>query len=272
YLPLLLKNYVPGVPTPTPTPTITPTLEPTSAGARGRILWNDEGASGASSRLCEDFNWIWETCSGRQYNTTTDTNGWYEFSDVVPGSYCHLVRLADEPGWWYKSFIIGCSEITIKAGEITIIDDFHVPKTDLLLLSPPDDSALDTNQPTLIWAAYPSAAYYKVYLRRTSPSYETILNWVRVDGTSITVTDPLSEGKYGWRVKAYNANGRCIAESRYYYFTVPGPPGSNSDAYTSPPPPPGTDVYVTNSTAFTPTWPTAIPTWSARSITPQASA
>jgi len=234
YLPLLLKNYAPSAPTPTPTPTITPTLEPTSAGARGRILWNDEGASGAYSRLCQDYNCILGTCSGRQYNTTTDTNGWYEHTDVVPDSYCQLVRSADEPVWWYRSLIFGCKEITIKAGEITITDDYHLFKTDLVLLSPPDDSTLDTNQPTLIWAAYPSAAYYKVYLRRTSPSSETILHWVRVDGTSITVPDPLSGGKYRWGVNAYNANGRWIAESRYYYFTVPGPPGSNSDAYTSP--------------------------------------
>jgi len=261
YLPLVMKSYVPSVPTPTPTATATPTVTPMPppgpnvGAARGRILWNDEGASGAYSRLCEDFDWIWGTCSGRQYNTTTDANGWYEFTDVVPDSYCHLVRLADEPPdlWWYKSFIIGCKEITIKAGEITVIDDFHVPKTDLILSSPPDDSTVDTNQPTLVWEAYPSAAYYKVYLRRTSPSSETILNWVRVDGTSITVPDPLSGGEYRWRVRAYNVNDHEIARnSEDYHFTVPGPPAPTPTPTPFPTPPPGTDVHVTNHTTFTP--------------------
>jgi hypothetical protein len=237
HLPLIMKNYVPGAPTPTltPTPTITPmaTPGPNIGAAHGRILWNDEGASGASSRLCEDFNWIWGTCSGRQYDTKTDTGGWYEFTDIVPDSYCHLVRLVGEPVWWYKSFIIGCSEITIKAGQVTRIDDFHVSKTDLCLLSPSDDSTLDTNRPTLVWAAYPSAAYYKVYLYRESPSPETILNYVRVDDTTITVPDSLSGGRYRWSVNAYNANNRRIAYSRRaYHFTIPGAPGSNSDVYT----------------------------------------
>ena len=237
YLPLVMKDYAPGAPTPTPTPTptITPmnTPGPNVGAAHGRILWNDEGASGAHSRLCQDYNWISGTCSGRQYDTTTGASGWYEFTDVMPDSYCHLVRLAAEPVWWYKSFIIGCSEITISAGKVTKIDDFHVPKTDLCLLSPPDESTLDTNQPTLVWAAYPSAAYYKVYLRRESPSPETILNWVRVDDTAITAPDPLSGGRYRWSVNAYNANGRRIAYSaRDYYFTVPGTPGSNPDVYT----------------------------------------
>ena len=239
HLPLIMKYYVPGAPTPTPTPTptITPmaTPGPNFGAAHGRILWNDEGASGASSRLCQDYNWISGTCSGRQYDTTAGTNGWYEFTDVVPDSYCHLVRLAGEPVWWYKSFIIGCSEITIRAGEVRRIDDFHVAKTDLALLSPADDSTLDTNQPTLVWAAYPFAAYYKVYLRRESPSSETILNWVRVDGIAITVPDPLSGGRYRWSVNAYNANDRRIAySSRDYYFTVSGAAGSNPDVYTHP--------------------------------------
>ena len=255
YLPLIVKNYAPGAPTPTPTPTptVTPmnTPGPGVGAARGRILWNDEGASGAYSRLCQDLES--GTCSGRQYDTTTDASGWYEFTDVVPDSYCHLVRLAGEPVWWYKSFLFGCSEITISAGKITRIDDFHVAKTDLALLSPPDDSTLDTNQPTLVWAAYPSAAYYKVYLRRESPSPETILDYVRVDGTALTVADPLYGGEYRWSVNAYNANDRQIAYSYIdYHFTVPGSPAPTPTPTPLPTPPPGTDVHVTNSTTFAP--------------------
>ncbi|MGA9347517.1 MAG: C1 family peptidase [Anaerolineae bacterium] len=254
YLPTILKNYIPGAPTPTPTPTptITPmnTPGPNVGAAHGRILWNDEGASGAYSRLCQ--NLVSGTCSGRQYDTTTDASGWYEFTDVVPDSYCHLVRLAGEPVWWYKSFLFGCSEITISAGKVARIDDFHVPKTDLALLSPPDDSTLDTNQPTLVWAAYPAAAYYKVYLYRESPSPETILNYVRVDGTALTVQDPLYGGKYRWSVNAYNASDRRIAYSgRAYHFTVLGPPAPTPTPTPLPTPPPGTDVHVTNSTTFT---------------------
>jgi C1A family cysteine protease len=264
YLPLIVKNY--GLPIPAPTPTATPSITPTPThtptptitptpthtptptitlmpppgpdvgAACGRILWNDEGASGAYSRLCQDYNCILGTCSGRQYNTTTDTNGWYEHTDVVPDSYCQLVRLADESVWWYRSLIFGCQEITIKAGEITVIDDYHLYKTDLVLLSPPDDSTVDTNQPTLVWAAYPSAAYYRVWLRKGYHyATEPIFDWVRVDGTSITVPEPLSEGEYNWSVNAYNANGRLIAYNREdYHFTVPGTSGSNSDTYALP--------------------------------------
>jgi len=255
YLPLIVKDYAPGtpIPTPAPTPTVTPmnTPGPDFGAAHGRILWNDEGASGASSRLCRDLES--GTCSGRQYDTTTDASGWYEFTDVVPDSYCHLVRLAGEPVWWYKSFIIGCSEITIRAGEVRRTDDFHVAKTDLALLSPPDGSTLDTNQPTLIWAAYPSAAYHKVYLRRESPSPETILNYVRMDGTTLTVSAPLYGGEYTWSVNAYNTNDRKIAHSyRAYHFTVPGPPAPTPTPTPLPTPPPGTDVRVSDSTTFAP--------------------
>jgi len=215
YLPVVLKNW-----SPPPMPTATP-RPPGLGSARGRILWNDQPASGASSRLCENVSFF-GGCSGREYETLTGADGWYLFTDVVAGSYVHLARLAGETRWWYKSRFLSPIKITITEGETTLIDDFHAPKTDLVLQSPPDDSTVEINRPTLAWAAYPSVAYYEVTLQRRHPSYQMILNEVRVDGTSITVSDPLSTGEYSWGVKAYNANNHEIARSREdFQFAVP---------------------------------------------------
>jgi len=90
---------------------------------------------------------------------------------------------------------------------------------------PLDDSQVNTAQPTLVWDAYPSAAYYEVYL--APENGETVYIRKRVNTNQFTVENPLKTCKYTWDVAAFNDQGIKIADkSKYFDFFVTGQPTS----------------------------------------------
>jgi hypothetical protein len=218
-------------PTPTPTPTLipTPVMPPPAAGMGnvwGRLLWNDQPVPGATVRIGTGVTIV---IGGKDrlhepvYETTTDSDGYYIFTDVQPGRYLREIRIWDQifhpDGWtFYHPF-------TVEAGKIVSKSDHDLVKRDLKLLSPQDGEELETPATALTWEPYPVAAYYMVHLRYETWK-EALLEEQRVDQASIALTTalprPLLPGEYGWSVKAYNANETLVTESPQHSFKIAG--------------------------------------------------
>jgi hypothetical protein len=120
--------------------------------------------------------------------------------------------------WWLEAYnkngtkIVRCSDYChfTVAGIPPIIE----------IISPKDDETV-TFPLTLRWEEWPEASYYKVYVARSTPSYEAILNYIKVDEITYVIEE-LEEGRYCWRVDVYDIDDTKIATSGtdLFYFIV----------------------------------------------------
>ena len=147
------------------------------------------------------------------------TTGRYTIVGIPAGEYDFATRLPgqrNETGW------IGL-KVTVSAGQTVTVRDVSVVKYDLRLLSPADNGAVTTTTLTLVWEAYPGAAYYRVYVA-SSGTYDAVVSFERTSATEYTLTTPLAPGKYHWRIYAHNGAGTEIAQTEGSFdFTVTQP-------------------------------------------------
>jgi tRNA A-37 threonylcarbamoyl transferase component Bud32/uncharacterized RDD family membrane protein YckC len=210
----------PQEPTAQPEPT-QPAAAPTPAApgvatVQGRILWNGQPFGGVTVKICTDWR-MFGGCQGTAYQTVAGDDGRYTIGGVSPGKYSVITKI---PGQGNETMWLGVS-VEVQAGQTANVRDVSVVKYDLKLLSPTGKVRVDSNTPTLIWEAYPGAAYYKVYVSGGSP-IETAVNFVKVTGSQYTVPKALGPGEYHWKAYAYNAGGASIAEpADLSYFVVP---------------------------------------------------
>jgi formylglycine-generating enzyme required for sulfatase activity len=188
------------------------------ASLAGRVLWNSQPVAGVESLICADFDRI-SSCTGEVFTATTDLEGWYVYEDLPPDSYYVFVHALDpQPNQWFHFFdksVSGAAQLLtqplafpLTAGQVTILEDMLVYKTDLQITSPPDEAYLHET-PTLSWSAYPGAAYYGVSFSRGSrPSIAE-----KVVGTEFPITRELRNCAYSWEVSAYDSQGNKIAET-----------------------------------------------------------
>jgi hypothetical protein len=102
-----------------------------------------------------------------------------------------------------------------KNGYVKVYSVSYLPS----LSSPANGSQINDNTPTLSWRYTVGAEKYELWidddLGFSSP--ETLEN---ITGNSRTLTSPLVDGTYYWRVRAFGADGREIGWSSTWTFTV----------------------------------------------------
>ncbi|MBN1137766.1 MAG: protein kinase [Anaerolineae bacterium] len=218
---LPIVQETPPPPEPTPTSVEAAPAQPTapsasgSGAAQGRILWNGQPFVGVTVKLCSNWQ-MFGGCKGTEYKATTGPDGQYRIEGVSPGKYSFVTKIpgqSNETGWLGRA-------VEVQAGQTANVRDTSVTKYDLKPISPTGKVTVDANPPTLVWEAYPGAAYYKVYAAGGSP-FTTIAGFVEVWATRYALPTTLGAGEYHWRVQAYNAGGGQIAEcDALSYFTV----------------------------------------------------
>ncbi|MBN1936460.1 MAG: protein kinase [Anaerolineae bacterium] len=205
---------------PTPTPSAATPVETTpaasgSAVVQGRILWNGQPFAGVAVKLCSDWH-MFGGCKGTEYKTTSGADGTYRIEGVSPGKYSFVTQV---PGQGNETMWLGMS-VEVQAGQTVNVRNASVVKYDLKPISPTGRAVVDSRTPTMIWEAYPGAAYYKVYAAGGA-DFKTVVNFVQVTATQYTLPAAVEPGEYHWEASAYNASGTKIAECvTLSYFTV----------------------------------------------------
>jgi hypothetical protein len=212
YLPIVFNQ---GAPTPTPTPTPTDTPVPGFGAATGRTLWNDQPFAGVTVKLCTTWSML-GGCQTQVYSAVSGTDGRYTITEIPAGVYDVAFKVPGQVEYSY----IGGLHATVFAGQTVTIRDENIVKDDLKLISPINHATVTTTTPTLMWEAYPSAAYYEVYVVRNFAPYGTVVSFVKVTTLQYTFATPLAAGEYYWSIDAHNAAGKEIADNGYYYFVV----------------------------------------------------
>jgi hypothetical protein len=146
------------------------------------------------------------------FSTTTTVSGTFAFLGVPSGNY------------WLKAYgptaeYIGWRASTITVGSTDIRHDIYLPKK-MTLLSPPDNSVVETLSPTFCWQGLPEAVEYTFQLNKTS-------DWTLIDVQHIPVTcyktsQVLQNGvQYTWQIDATDRNGHNVGTTySAFQFTV----------------------------------------------------
>jgi hypothetical protein len=108
---------------------------------------------------------------------------------------------------------LSANKYEVTADKTLFAAPTNLYKGDLKILNPKAGSKVSGQGLELKWESYPDAEYYKfsVYPEEASVTAPYINE--RVDGTSFSVDKPLEKGTYRWRVDAYNAADKKLAES-----------------------------------------------------------
>ncbi len=211
--------------TPTPTSTITPTplpsIEPpgppagNTSNVYGRVLWRGEPVPDFSMSLynvspAADFMSYYEFAD-------TDTNGRFVFRDVPAGEFSLGAGTFDSSEQERLAGIASAIDITLTVpADVNLnVGEFYLVETDLALSTPRRDSTLGDTPNSLVWQAYPGAAYYHVELKQLYGSYTDLE--VDTSETQIDLELPLLACTYGWDVTAYSESGIPLARSDSAY-------------------------------------------------------
>ncbi len=211
-------------PTATSTPNVTatqlPEITPPGEGKgniAGLILWNDKPVPKAAVWLCEEFD---GGCLGTyQYRANTDQNGYYAFTNVIPGTYLVAIN-SFSTGWFIFYFdSSGNRKQEVSIGETLILNPWSIWKFDLKVISPRDGKDVADAHPTFQWEPYPDAVYYQFSIY--DDKFDTVLENKRVDGSEYILEEAtLVTCSYYWTVEAYNANGVKISQVKTPLSTV----------------------------------------------------
>jgi hypothetical protein len=197
-----------------------PDPKPGTGNVVGKIVWNELPAADLEVRLCDEIG-IATGCKGNPYETRTDGEGVYLFTDVEPGEYALAVASFDGNHWLYVTAGLGISakKYTVGAGETLRVPQQAIYKFDLIQTRPEEDAETAEARPTLEWEPYPEAAYYEVYLTQEHGS-PIFLN-ERTEASTISPGRDLLACEYTWQVEAFNSLGSKIAEQDgYSHFKV----------------------------------------------------
>ena len=206
-----------------PTPALNIQIPPPEAGTgsvAGRILWNGQPVVGTEVKLCEKMG-MFTGCEGTQFSSFTDDKGIYLLANITPGEYALVFHAIDKNAWIYvTSNVIDSKKLRIDVGKTQVLEDQHLYKMDMKILTPSKQARLADPQPAMSWEPYAGAAYYKVSLRPDGP-YKTVLYDDHFISTSITPAQPLIACDYLLKLEAFNEQGVKIAEyDGFWDFTI----------------------------------------------------
>ncbi|MDQ6788808.1 MAG: fibronectin type III domain-containing protein [Acidobacteriota bacterium] len=192
---------------------------------QGKVLYNDQPASGIEVRICENFSTLMGVeCKGKTLTTKTGSDGVFVLADLEPKTYGGLTAKVFSTSYYVypQEGIMTAQKFTVEADKTIFADDINLFKDDLKTTNPKAGAKADAKNLELKWNAYPDAAYYKVSLFPDAGGLAPVSN-ERTDDPTYTVTENLPNGKYSLKVVAYNAKDHKLAEnSDDIKFTVTG--------------------------------------------------
>jgi hypothetical protein len=189
---------------------------PGTGNVQGKVLYNGKPVENIDVRLCETFSRFLSGCGGKIFTAKTDKDGDYVITNVPPKEYEAItVRIFDTDGYVFAttSFGISATKYRVEADKTLFVDPTNLFKADLKLVNPAAGSSIAGQNVEFKWDAYPDAAYYKLTLTPDNHLSESRYTNQRVDGTSFKATKALDQGGYQWKVEAFNAADKKLAES-----------------------------------------------------------
>jgi hypothetical protein len=147
----------------------------------------------------------------------TDTRGRFVFRNVPAGEFSLGAGTFDSSEQDRLAGIASAIDVTLSvpAGVNLNFGEFYLVETDLTLLSPRRESVSGDTPSSLVWEAYPGAAYYHLELKQLYGSYTDLV--VDTSETQIDLELPLLACTYGWDVTAYDESGIPLARSDSAY-------------------------------------------------------
>lgn len=126
-------------------------------------------------------------------------------------------------GWYLKAYNSNGIQIAETEG-IWHFEEVDQPYScNVTGLAPADGAAVAGDNITLSWDKHELAVYYQVNMYDAEDSSISILDFVRTDATSYTITQSVPAGSYTWVVYAYDQNDDFFAFSDTYALTVTEP-------------------------------------------------
>ena len=126
-------------------------------------------------------------------------------------------------GWYVKAYNSQGIQIAETEG-IWHFDEVDQPYTcNVTGLAPSDGAAVAGDNITLSWDKHELAVYYQVNMYNAEDSSLSILDFVRAEGTSYSITQNVPAGSYTWVVYAYDQNDDFFAFSDTYTLVVTEP-------------------------------------------------
>ncbi len=129
--------------------------------------------------------------------------------------------LSEDTYYWQVRAVDGAGNQSAWSGSWSFVVDITAPAPPSLS-SPTDGSLTNTRYPNLNWSyiSDPSGVTYKLQVDDNADFSSPKLDKSNISGTGYTVTTPLDETTYYWRVKAVDGAGNESAWSSEWSFTV----------------------------------------------------
>jgi len=176
----------------------------------GLVEWNQQPVPGAQIILKPAGNFAEQPAVAE---TTADADGRFIIETPPVGKWFIYAIPADEEFWGGvgQSLSVGAGQV-VDAGRIQFAKRMQ-------LLEPAPQALLDTDTPTLRWAAYPEAVRYHADVFNDATGAAVMRQ--DTTGTSLVVDPPLAPGvRYQWSVQAYNSANQEFAYYSCWYFTI----------------------------------------------------
>jgi hypothetical protein len=180
--------------------------------AAGTVYWNSKPVAGVTILLC--LVSTASACKDPTMSVVSDENGQYTITNVPPGNYLVSTQLAGQSGetlWKNDSF-------SVTTGQQAAVNDLHVYRFDAQISLPENYAVITNVTPTLAWNAYPEGSYYKLYL--VHDHAHVFIDYLIINATTYTFTEPQQTGDYDWLVEVYNNRDIKIAVSPNSYFSI----------------------------------------------------
>jgi hypothetical protein len=192
---------------------------------QGKVLFNDQPVEGIEVKICETFSaFMGIRCTGKTLVTKTGSDGVFVLANLEPMKYGGLTAKVFKSNYYIypQESIMMPQSFTVEADKTIFSPDINLFKDDVKITNPKAGSKADANALELKWDAYPDATYYKVSLFPDAGGTPPV-SGERVEDTTYTVTESLTNGKYRMKVEAFNTNDHKLAEtSDEIKFTVTG--------------------------------------------------
>jgi len=147
------------------------------------------------------------------FSTTTTVSGTFAFLGVPSGNYQLKTYgpTAEYTGWQASPITVGTTDIR---------RDVYLRKK-MTLVSPPQDSVVETLSPLFCWQGLPEAVEYTLQLNKTSDW--TLIDFVHhIPATCYRTSQVGQDGvQYAWQIAATDRNGHAVGTTQSaFQFTV----------------------------------------------------